>query len=71
MKEVGLVHIVVNSFQNIGGYSLLGMYLPQDGSKFPIAKLNGNKKKEVKSVMDIRNVYIIFAKRIYEIRNCK
>jgi predicted phosphodiesterase len=41
----GYTHIVVPSFQRLGGYALKGMYLPQDGSKYPIIRVSGIKKE--------------------------
>ena len=37
-------HITVPSFTTLGGYTLRGMFLPQDGEKFPIIKLDGSQK---------------------------
>jgi predicted phosphodiesterase len=37
-------HITVPSFTTLGGYTLRGMYLPVDGEKFPVIKLDGSKK---------------------------
>lgn len=41
----GFVHMVVNSFLDLGGYALRGMYYPQDNSKIPVITLNGTKKE--------------------------
>lgn len=41
-------HLVVPAFTAVGGYSLAGLYLPQDHSAIPMLTLDGN-KKEVKT----------------------
>lgn len=45
VRIVGFTHIVVPSFQTVGGYTLKGMYLPQDSTKMPIIGLNGREKE--------------------------
>jgi hypothetical protein len=37
-------HVTVPSFQQLGGYSLRGMYMPQGSSKFPVITLFGDSK---------------------------
>lgn len=37
-------HITVPSFTTLGGYTLRGMFMPQDNEKFPIIRLDGGKK---------------------------
>lgn len=46
VRTVGFTHIVVPSFDEYGGYSVRGMYQPQDSCKIPMIILNG-KHKEV------------------------
>lgn len=43
VKMQEYVHVIVPSFAVYGGYALRNMYMPQ-GNKFPIIKLNGEKK---------------------------
>lgn len=38
-------HVVVPSFQGLGGYVLRGMYMPQSSEKFPILRLDGQVKE--------------------------
>ena len=45
VSMVGYIHVVVPSFQKAGGYTLEGMYLPQqDAGRIPIIKLKGTEK---------------------------
>lgn len=37
-------HVVVPSFQEMGGYALRGLYMPQGSSKFPVIELSGTEK---------------------------
>jgi predicted phosphodiesterase len=37
-------HVTVPSFNQLGGYSLRGMYMPQGSSKFPVITLFGDSK---------------------------
>lgn len=48
VRLVGYTHLVVPSFQKLGGYALRAMYLPQDHRKIPVIRLSGtNKEVEV------------------------
>lgn len=45
--SVGLkdfVHLVVPSYQELGGYTLRGMYMPQSSKVIPVLKLSGTEK---------------------------
>lgn len=45
VSTVGFAHIVVPSFQKLGGYALSGMYQPQqDASRIPVIQLSGKEK---------------------------
>jgi predicted phosphodiesterase len=46
VRAVGFSHVIVPSFQKIGGYTLSGLYMPQDSSKVPMITFSG-KEKEV------------------------
>jgi len=41
------VHVVVPSYQELGGYTLRGMYMPQSSKAIPIIKLSGAEKHMV------------------------
>jgi len=45
VRTVGYTHLVVPSFQRLGGYALRAMYNPQDHKKIPIISLSGVKKE--------------------------
>lgn len=45
VRKVGYKHIVVPSFLDYGGYALRDMYLPTDGTVFPVVRLSGTEKK--------------------------
>lgn len=45
VRQVGYKHVVVPSFLEYGGYAMRAMYLPVDGSIFPVVKLSGTEKK--------------------------
>jgi len=45
VRLVGYTHLVVPSFQKMGGYALKAMYLPQDHRKIPVLRLSGTKKE--------------------------
>lgn len=47
VKMRGYKHVSVPSFQNFGGYALRDMYMPQDGTVFPVITLNGTKKEVI------------------------
>ena len=38
------IRLTVPSFTTYGGYGMRGMYMPSDGEKFPIIRLDGSKK---------------------------
>ena len=44
VKKQGFIHITVPSFQRDGGYTLKGMYMPQDNNRIPYLILDGTKK---------------------------
>lgn len=46
IRTIGFTHIVVPAFDEYGGYTVRGMYQPQDSCKIPMIILNG-KEKEV------------------------
>lgn len=44
VRVVDFTRLVVPSFQDLGGYTLRGMYAPQSSTKIPIIRLDGKKK---------------------------
>lgn len=43
--ERGMIHVVVPTFQNNGGYTLRGLYMPCDQNRIPVVKLYGTEKR--------------------------
>lgn len=49
IREVGMIHATVPTFQKTGGYTLRGLYMPCDQSRIPIIRLDGKtKRSEIK-----------------------